>query len=59
MCYPLDRIYEEVAFLAYHFHWNYETIINMAHEERQEWCNEVSKINNKLNSEGTKNLLDI
>ncbi len=29
--YPLDRIYEEVAFIAYHFKWSHEEIMNMEH----------------------------
>ena len=57
--YPLDHLYEEVAFLAYHFHWDYETIMNMEHRERKLWCEEVSKINKKINGEETKNLADI
>ncbi len=57
--YPLNDLYEEVAFLAYHFHWDYETIMNMEHRERKLWCEEVSKINKKINGEETKNLADI
>ena len=49
--YPLDRIYEEVAFIAYYFHWKYEEIINMAHWERKKWCEEISKINKKLSED--------
>lgn len=56
--YPLDRLYEEVAFIAYHFHWKHEEIMNMEHRERQKWCDEISKINKKLNvTEGSKKLL--
>ncbi len=57
--YPLNDLYEEVAFLAYHFHWDYETIMSMEHRERKLWCEEVSKINKKINGEETKNLADI
>ncbi|KCZ70554.1 hypothetical protein ANME2D_02574 [Candidatus Methanoperedens nitroreducens] len=57
--YPLDHLYEEVAFLAYHFHWDYDTIMNMEHRERQQWCDEVSKINKKLSSEETKSISEI
>jgi hypothetical protein len=49
--YPLERIYEEVAFIAYHFHWDYEDILNMEHRDRQKWCEEISKINRKVNEE--------
>ncbi|PWB50743.1 MAG: hypothetical protein C3F06_11805 [Candidatus Methanoperedenaceae archaeon] len=57
--YPVDRIHEEVAFLAYHFHWDYGTIMDMEHRERLAWCEEVSKINKKLNGDGSKKLEDI
>lgn len=40
--------------MAYHFHWDYETLINMEHLERQKWCEEVSKINEKMNSDEGK-----
>ena len=53
--YPLDKIYEEVAFIAYHFNWSHEEIMNMEHNERRQWCEEISKINTKLN-ENTKSL---
>jgi len=47
--YPLNKIYEEVAFIAYHFHWNHDDIMNMEHEERRKWCEEITSINLKLN----------
>ncbi|MGA1794878.1 MAG: DUF6760 family protein [bacterium] len=46
--YPLERIYEEVAFLSYYLHWDYETIMDMHHRERNRWVGEVSKINGKI-----------
>lgn len=47
--YPLDRLYEEVAFISYHFHWNHDDIMDMEHRERKRWCEEISKINRTLN----------
>lgn len=44
-----DRIYEEIAFIAYHFHWSYREILEMDHRERRKWCEEISKINRRLN----------
>ena len=49
--YPLDRLYEEVAFIAYYFHWGYEEIMNMEHKERTRWCEEISAMNKKLSEE--------
>ena len=53
MCYPSARLYEEVAYLAYHFHWPYDQIMALEHRERQQWVGEVTKINQRLNDEGS------
>jgi hypothetical protein len=47
--YPLDRLYEEVAYIAYHFHWPYGEIMTMEHAERQRWVDEIAAINTRLN----------
>jgi hypothetical protein len=57
--YPLDRVYEEVAFIAYHFHWSYEEIMNTEHRERQRWVEEISKINRRLSGEKEKSILEV
>jgi hypothetical protein len=49
--YPLQTLYEEVAFVAYHFHWPPETIVNLPHSDRLRWVKEISAINQKMNSE--------
>lgn len=49
--YPLDHLYEEVAFIAYHFHWPFDEVMNLEHYQRRRWCEEISKINRKLSSE--------
>jgi hypothetical protein len=56
--YPLDRLYEEVAFIAYHFHWSFEEILHMDHGERKKWVEEISKINRKLSGEREKSILE-
>ncbi|MEW6173980.1 MAG: DUF6760 family protein [Bacillota bacterium] len=57
--YPLDRLYEEVAFVAYYFNWSCTEIMNMEHRERRRWCDEISKINKKISGEQPKNIFDI
>jgi hypothetical protein len=47
LSYPLDRLYEEVAFIAYHFHWSQDEILNLDHNMRQSWVAEINKINQK------------
>ncbi|TAM54879.1 MAG: hypothetical protein EPN57_04505 [Paraburkholderia sp.] len=44
------RLYEEIAFIAYHLHWSRADILSMAHSERRRWCEEISKINDKINA---------
>lgn len=47
--YPLDRLHEEVAYIAYHFHWPPDTILNLEHRDRERWVAEIAKINRRLN----------
>ena len=49
--YPADKIYEEIAFIGYYMHWQPEAIAKFSHGERRRWCEEISKINSKLNDE--------
>lgn len=48
--YPLDRLQEEVAYLAYHFHWPMDDLLALEHRDRQIWVEEVAKINRRLAS---------
>lgn len=47
--YPLARLYEEVAFVAYHFHWPHDQVMDMEHEERSRWVTQISAINSRMN----------
>lgn len=42
--YPSDKLQEEVAFIAYHFHWPLEDIFGLVHRDRQGWVEEIIKI---------------
>ncbi|MGA1863876.1 MAG: DUF6760 family protein [bacterium] len=42
-------MYEEVAFLSYYLHWDYDIVMEMSHRERSGWIGEVSKINRRIN----------
>lgn len=57
--YPLEQIYKEVAFIAYYFHWNHDQVMEMPHNQRKKWCEEISNINKKLSEESprTKSLI--
>jgi len=45
--YSLDKIYEEVAFIAYYFHWSEKEILQLPHWERIKWCEKISNIHQK------------
>lgn len=47
--YPYDRLHEEVAYIAYHFHWPLDQILDLEHRQRQQWVKEIAKINRRLN----------
>ncbi|PSP27178.1 hypothetical protein BRC65_07230 [Halobacteriales archaeon QH_2_65_14] len=49
--YPTERLYEEVAFIAYHFNWSRQEVMSLPHQERQRWCEEISAINEEMNTE--------
>ena len=47
--YPQEQLYQEIAYIAYHFHWPLEDILDMEHEERHVWLNEIARINREIN----------
>ena len=47
--YPLDSLFEEVAFVAYHFHWDLDAILGLTHGDRQRFIDEISAINRQMN----------
>ena len=48
---PSEELLEEVAYIAYHFHWPYDDVMGLDHLERRRWVAEISKINERLNEE--------
>lgn len=51
MTYAADRLYEEVAYVAYHFHWPMNEILDMEHATRQRFVREIASINRRLREE--------
>ena len=50
----MDELYQEVAFIAYHFHWPHDEIMGLEHGERRQWVGEISRINERLNREAVE-----
>lgn len=48
VAYPLHQLRSEVAFIAYHFHWNLDDILRLSHPERVAWVGQISTINQKI-----------
>jgi hypothetical protein len=47
--YPSARLIEEVAYIAYYFHWPYKQIMELDHLERRQWVNEIAAIHGRMN----------
>ena len=46
-----DRLYEEVSFVAYHFHWSLDEILDLEHPVRRRFVREISSINRRINGD--------
>jgi hypothetical protein len=51
-------LFEEVAYIAYYFHWSHDQIMGMEHLERQRWVGEIAEINHQLNDALTQTRLE-
>lgn len=45
MTYAPDRIHEEVAYLAYHFHWSLDDLLDLEHADRLRYVAQVARLN--------------
>ncbi|MFF4409957.1 DUF6760 family protein [Streptomyces sp. NPDC001262] len=43
--YAADDLYAEVAYIAYHFHWPLNDILDLDHGERRRYVAEIGTIN--------------
>ncbi len=48
--YAADRLYEEVAYVAYHFHWSLEDILDLEHPVRSRFIGEIGRINRRIDA---------
>ena len=48
MTYPAQRIHEEVAYIAYHFHWSLDDLLDLEHAQRRRYVTEIARINTRL-----------
>jgi hypothetical protein len=50
--YAPDRLFEEVAYVAYYLHWPMDQILDMEHPIRSRMIDEIGRINEQLNEHG-------
>ncbi len=48
MTYAPNRLYEEVAYVAFHFHWGLDQILDLEHPQRTRFIGEIAGINKRL-----------
>ncbi|MEX0268692.1 DUF6760 family protein [Leptolyngbyaceae cyanobacterium UHCC 1019] len=46
--YPSAQLYEEVACIAFEFHWSLEEILVLEHGDRRRWVTEIGKLRQQL-----------
>ncbi|MEU3709880.1 MULTISPECIES: DUF6760 family protein [Streptomyces] len=52
MTYAADRIHAEIAYVAYHFHWSLEDILDLEHGDRRRYADEIATLVNRAAAEG-------
>jgi len=49
--YAPERLFEEVAYVSYHFHWSLEEILDLEHADRRQYVAEIARINRRINGD--------
>ncbi|WP_343034587.1 DUF6760 family protein [Amycolatopsis anabasis] len=52
LTYAADRLWEEVAYLAYYLHWSFDEILGLEHPARERIIAEVGTIHARYAREG-------
>ncbi|WP_211245829.1 DUF6760 family protein [Actinomadura oligospora] len=50
MTYAPDRLHEEVAYIAYHFHWPRAEILDLEHPDRRRYITNIATFVNRANA---------
>jgi hypothetical protein len=43
--YATDELHDEVAYIAYHFHWPLDVILDLEHPERRRYVGQIARLN--------------
>lgn len=47
MIHSTSSLYEDVAFIAYHFHWPADEILDLEHVRRRQYIDDILRINSR------------
>jgi hypothetical protein len=46
--YATDRLHEEIAYVAYHFHWALDPLLDLEHADRRRYVETINRMNDRL-----------
>jgi hypothetical protein len=49
MTYAERQLHEEIAYVAYHFHWSLAELLDLEHFARRVFITQIASINRRLN----------
>ena len=49
MTYAPVQLHEEIAYVAYHFHWSLNELLDLEHMRRRAFIMQIAGINTRLN----------
>lgn len=52
MTYAPGRLHEEVAYIAYHFHWSLDGILDLEHRDRRQYVGHIADLVTRATAEG-------
>ncbi|MFG2588269.1 hypothetical protein OG379_21795 [Streptomyces sp. NBC_01166] len=52
MTYATDRLHEEIAYVAYHFHWSLDAILDLEHHDRRLYADQIASFVTRAGAEG-------
>ncbi|WP_217242487.1 DUF6760 family protein [Streptomyces sp. AC555_RSS877] len=52
MTYATDRLHEEIAYIAYHFHWGLDDILDLEHADRRRYTERVVDLVTRASAKG-------
>lgn len=45
MTYATEDLYGEVAYIAYHFHWPMDSLLDLEHADRRRYVDQIARLN--------------